>query len=547
MPVRYFDCTKEQSVADFGGNNRGSGNDLHAPVGLSAGNLFRELQRFDHDWSGVYQIEKAELILTRTGGVHVAFGGSPRIQGRRVTAEWSENGGGENSWSASASTHWGNKPSTSGSGVADLALQATGADGTSKLDVTDIMEAVAPASVLKRNGQPCGGNTNRGIELRSFDEGSSSRTTEFYTRRAAAARRPQIKLTFSDNAPPLAPTVTSPVGTTDAAVIGTASGTEDTTSFGYSDPDGDAIALVQLQYYDAFATDDESGNIIAGTLMRDTGGVTPTPLGAQSAYSRTVTSLPAKTSMRKRLRAQDARGRWGPWTRLSEGFIRTAYRPGVPSNPVMQTTPDRPHIYGTLDGPGTISGWEGEFYRDTTSGRITLWAPGMQDIGGSPTRSDVEYQGTTLNPGDVVRWKHRHRNEDGVVGDWSPEYSTTIREQIGPTITPADTGTKLLSRTAQITITFPQASDGYGYRLYRGGALVHDSGLVVIGSASSVNVNLPTVSGAPVATWCDELEIEAAARPTGSGAALGSASAPWSPRSGLRINCLPTTSLTVSA
>jgi len=261
------------------------------------------------------------------------------------------------------------------------------------------------------------------------------------------------------------------------------------------------------------------------------------PCFASATGTSGAPPLPAQTAMRKRLRTQDQKGLWGAWTSLANGYIQTAYKPGVPANPSMGTDPNGPpHIFGTLNGPGTISGWEGNFYRDTPQGRITLWASGMIDIGGG-TRSDVLYAGTTLNDADVVKWTHRHRNQDGVVGPFSSEYTTTMHTLVGPSITPSSNATKLLSRTAQITITFDVSSDGYQWRLYRAGALIYDSGLVTIGAAASVNVNLP----AGIVNWGDNLEIEAADRAVGA-VALG----PFSPRSTLHVNALPSTTLTVS-
>lgn len=540
MATRNFACSKEQSVADFGGGspNRGNGKDTHAPVGLKSGTgeLFRELMRFDHDWSDVYQIEKAELVLTRTGEVHVAFGGSPRIVGRRITEDWTENGGAENSWSTSATTTWANKPASVGYG-ADLALAATSADGTSKLDITDIIEVIAPATVLRRDGSPGGAQTNRGVEVRSYDEGSSSRTTEFYSRRAAAAKRPYIKLTYSDNHPPQAPTITSDVGSTSPAIIGTTAGTEDTTAFLFVDEDaGDTCAKVQVQYYSAGATD-----AAPGTLIKDSGAVTPTGAGSLNAFTVKVTGLTARTQMRKRLRTQDDKGAWGDWTSLDDGFIQTAYKVGKPASPYMESDPDRPHIYGTIDSPDAsdyVTGWEGEFYRDDPSGTVTLWAPGEQGIGGSPTRSDVEYSGATLSIGDVVRWRHRHYNRDGVAGTWSEFYSRTMEAQTGPaTMTPSDTSTKLTSRTATLTIGHTANFDGYRWRLYRGGVLLYDSGVQSVSSTASQDVSIPSGT----AVWGDSLTWDAAIRLAGSGT-MGD----FSPQRSIYINSLPSTTLEAS-
>lgn len=541
MATKDFACSKEQSVADFSGSNRGNGNDDHAPIGLWSGTVFRELLQFDHDWTGVYQITKAELVLTRTGGVHVGIGGAPKIVGRRNTEGWSRDGGSENSWSAAAATHYGNQPASTSTGAASLLLPATSAGGTTKLDVTDIIEALAPATVLRRDGTPGGGatNTNRGIKLLSDDEGTNNRTCEFYSMRAPAGKRPFIRLTYSTNHPPSAPTITSPVGSTTPEPIGSTGGTTDTTTFVFMDEDvEDYPAQVETEYYSSGATDDATGAFLWSQIS------IPVATGSLNAYRVTISSLPARTGMRKRLRTKDDKGAWGAWTSLANGYVMTAYKPSAPAAPFMQTTADRPHIFGTIASPDTsdyVTGWEGEFYRDDTTGTVTLWAPGKVEIGASPTRSDVEYSGTTLNPGDVVRWRHRHYNRDGVAGDWSPFYTTTILAQTGPTtMTPSDTGTKLLSRTAQLTIGNSSNFDGYQWRLYRSGVLLYDSGLTAVASTASTNVTLPTSGGSPLAQWGDELEWEAAIRPTG-----GSLES-FSPRRPIRVDALPSTLLSVS-
>jgi hypothetical protein len=378
---------------------------------------------------------------------------------------------------------------------------------------------------------------NYGVRLISFNESGTASTIEFYSRHMDVAyRRPYIELTYLDNAPPDAPQITSPVGSTTPEMIGTVTGIRDTTAYLFSDPNaGDTNAKVQVQYYGAGATDSSPGTAIA-----DSGAITPTPLGALNAFTVTVTGLPVRTAMRKRVRVQDQKGAWGNWTSLANGYIQTAYQPDIPANPSMGTDPNGPpHIFGTLstlDYADSVSGWEGNFYRDTPGGRILLWASGTVDIGLGSTRSDVPYAGTALNDGDVVKWSHRQRNRDGVWGPFSPEYTTTMHTLVGPSITPSSNATKLLSRTAQITITFDVSSDGYQWRLYRAGALIYDSGVVTIAAAASVNVNLPAG-----VNWGDNLEIEAADRAAGA-AALGL----FSPRSTLHVNALPSTTLTVS-
>ena len=285
---------------------------------------------------------------------------------------------------------------------------------------------------------------------------------------------------------------------------------------------------------------DESGNITGGTLKLDLTKV-PTSSGPPNAYTVKATGLAARTAYRKRLRTRDDKGHWGAWTNLANGYIQTAYAVGLPLNPLMQSTPDSPHVFGTintLDASDFVTGWEGEFYLDNPDGSTTtLWAPGMQAIGGSSTRSDVTYAGAALNVGQTVRWRHRHQNRDGITGDWSPFYSTVITAQTGPTtMSPADTSTKLLTRTPTFTIGDAAAFTSYRYRIYRSGATVYDSGTVTVGSTTSVTPSVP--SG--VLSWGDgasgEMGWDAQVR-----------GETYSPVRAFRVNSLPSTILIASA
>lgn len=541
MASRTWACTKEQSIASLGGN-KGSGEDAHAPVGLYSGNTFRELLDFDVDFTGAYRILRATLVLRRSGQTHIARGGSPRAIARRITSAWTQDGGGENSWSSSASTVW-DGPTVAGA-VCDSGALGTGDDnGYDRIDVTEIVEAWAPSTVLKSNGQAGSGTSSdrRGIRVASYDEGSATRTTEWFSRRASpASRRPVIEFDYDDNRPPLAPTITSPVGSTDAELVPTYAGTGDITAFLFSDEDAtDHCVAVQVQYYGSGATDEAPGTVVV-----DTGAAAPSPSGPLNAFTVTVTGLPARTAMRKRVRTMDQRGAWGAWTSLAAGYVKTAYIPGAPLNDSMQTTPVEPHIYGTinsLDTGDSLTGWAGEFYLDNSDGTSTvLWASGFVGIGGG-TRSDVIYGQSNLSAGMVVRWRHRQWNRDGVGGDWSGWHWTTIESQVGPTITPADTGTKLTSRTGSVTLTFAASSDGYAIRLFRGDERIYPPGTadvtVTIAAASSASVALP----AGYVNWGETIGIEAAGRIAGTGV-LGD----WSPRSFLYVDALPSTTITAT-
>ena len=161
---RIFKIAKEQSLGDFDGSNRGNGNDYHAPIGKTGTTVFRELLQFDHDWSGMYRVLSIKLRLRRDNQTHLAFGGSPRLRIRRVTAAWQENGGAENSWSTGANTHWGNQPAVA-SGTLESDVLGTSEDGWSVVDITDIYDSYIPTTVLKVNRASGGGETNHGIRV----------------------------------------------------------------------------------------------------------------------------------------------------------------------------------------------------------------------------------------------------------------------------------------------------------------------------------------------------------------------------------------------
>lgn len=541
---KTWNCTKEQSVADFGGGspNRGNGKDEHAPIGLHSGVVFRELMDFDYDWSGIYRIKRAWLETRRTNEEHVVRGASPKVTVKRITGTWSQDGGAEGTWSTSAATNWGNKPATTGS-IDSEALGDSDDAAEKRIDITAFVDAWAPSSVLRSNGQPGSGilSDRRGLSVQSFEEGSASRTTEWYSRRIGADfRRPRIVVEYSDNAPPNAPYVTSPAED-DPAIVGTTSGTELTVEFLFSDPDSaDHCILAELEVYADSATDEA-----LSTLVATTGAITPNYRGSLNAWSIRITGLPAKTTQRYRLRTKDQKGEWGAYTSLADGRFKTAYIPGIPLAPSMQTTTSRPHILGTLDTPAddVLGGWDGRVHKDTTQGRLTMYPTGASDgivpIAGG-TRSDVEIA-VDFNDGDVLRWTHRHANQDGVWGPWSPEYEITMKTQVGPTITPADTGTKLTARTGPITLT-AASFEGYAYRLFRGDQQIYppngaNPSITPVSATTSTSVTLP--SG--YIDWGDTIGIEAAVVAAGS-STLG----PYCPRSYFHVNTLPTTTLTPS-
>jgi hypothetical protein len=550
---RSIALKRSTRLAKEGSFEAGAGKDDRLAIGILSSDSRRQRayarladNRFPATfWDGMFKVDRVELWGYKVSYYRTTEGGPGRVRVRRATAGQAEgtsptlsssNGGGA-VWPGPA-THAGSEvrgpaiPSGTGKWVkiADVTTpskvwwpQSLGGTG-SKVNGDDMLGLVLAQDGDDWSGSPGFTSTTDNVEFASDDWGDGS-------------KRLELRVFYDDNRPPSTPTVTSPEpGSTDGVVVGTTAGTELSVEYTYADQDGDAIGAHELEVYPQSVTDETA---TTANRTATTGAVAPGDAIAFLKYRATIANLPARADLRYRLRVRDARGAWSGWTSLADGRFQTAHRPGAPLQSVMTTNPEAVTIAGTLNGPGTISGWEGEFYRDTQQGSVTLWAPGMQDIGGASTRSSVPWAGVQLNDGDVVRWRHRHRNEDGVVGDWSSWLTTTMRTPVGTTISPADTTTKLTTRTPTLTLTFPEASDAYRLLVRRNGEQIWDSGTVACTPGTSASAVIAAAAGL---TWGDTFEVQAAGRPSGTSAAPG----PFGPWTTLYITTLPTTSIAAS-
>lgn len=578
MAIRTRTCqiSKEQSIARLQSKDMGAGGDRHAPIGTGARidgsgtyDPARELYQADIDWTSVARLVDLEFVGRTTGEVHVRIGGSPRLTARRLSARFTQGTGGEGDWiETGGQTHWGQQ-SEAGSAVASPLLP-TGSDKEVRFSLLALGLAWAPATVSNSNAavNSTDPSTPPGaFRLASMDESSTARTTELATIRATAAyQRPRLVMTWDDNYAPLAPTVVDPDPTSDGpataddtgidAFMESTSGTDLVVLFGFVDPDpADRLGGMVVQVYDEFATDDgdggATGSLIASVVVEslsETNGATVTSTGTNGWSVRKAGVLGARTAYRLRVRTSDDEGVWGPWSLLADGYFETAYKPGASLNPVMGTGPDSRTIASTLnsqDPSDALSAVEVRAWIANGDATTTyLDGLGKQDINGG-TRSSITWN-LPLPAGTVVNWQDRHFNRDGVAGDWSAVRTQTIRDQTGPTtMSPADASTKLLTRTPQFTIGNTSAFDAYRYRIYRSGAVIHDSGLITMASGTTATPTVPAVlSTGATLNWGDgqsgEMGWDAAIRPTGN-VSLDA----YSPILPFRVDALPSTALSV--
>jgi hypothetical protein len=549
--VRTLRAKKEQSLLYFDPDtsNRGNGNDKHMPLGKnSADSIFRGLLKFSLDWSDVYQIRRAVLVVKASGEEHVSFGTGPTIAVERCSEQWSQAGGSEGNWTQPTATNAVYPgPSVTGS-AATGGPWGTATNIRRRIDITSIVEAWAPASVLKSGGGPGGANANHGIRLKAPNETTTADLYELRGSRAATVgARPFIELTYISNTPPNAATVTSPEEG-DPAIVSSADADRLPVEFLFSDPDvANTCRRAALEVYGDAATDATPGTRIAGRIAA------PDALGPLNAYRVALDTshedagqtLSPRTNMRYRISTQDSDYSWGPWSPLAEGRIYLAYTVDAPAQLYMDPTVDSPHIFGSIvsnDPDDYIRGVGLEFYRDTDAGAVLLDSVEV-GLGGTSTRSDTTYSGESLKDGETVRWRMRHANRDDVWGAWSPWQYTKVYSATGPNaMTPISPSTKLLTRTPDLTIGHSANFDGYRWRLYRDGVAIYDSGETAVSSTTSEVVTV----GADLLTWGDgsdaevPFEWDAQIRLAGSGV-YGD----FSPRYGLRVNALPGATLEV--
>lgn len=203
--------------------NLGGGDDDHigAAYVSGVGQVIRGAVDFPLSWTGINKIVSAVLSCKTSGETHYSQANDPDIYVERITNSWSENAGRDPS-----DTPAGGGLLVAGDGYDNISSTTThratwdvggGANPPANntwysVDVTSMIEDVAPSTVLKRDGTPGGGSTFRGFLLRSTTESSSANNVEFWSR-DQAGNAPSLLITYDSNAAPSAPTNLSPSGT----------------------------------------------------------------------------------------------------------------------------------------------------------------------------------------------------------------------------------------------------------------------------------------------------------------------------------------------
>lgn len=497
MPSVTLACTAD---ARLYAPNQGAGASLYLPVGLYGGNIYRSIAKFSMpNWTalGVRRITSAHIRIRQSDQFYIARGSTPRVLTQRLVESWSE--GSSSVLSSSNAVRYDNQPGAVSTGETDTSIANTD-NLWVNLDATAIARAWAPTSV-----ESGGGLANHGIRIRSFDEASTARTTEFYS--SESSYPPQLIINYESNTAPTAPTALSPATAESGAggiapvsrvsIEGRASSPIIYVAGTRADPDaGDYITSVQVQLFADAATD-----AVPGSALID---VTEEISGSPTTFSVMVdiASLTIGTTYRARVRTADKAGLWGAWSSLTAMRFVPDTLPAAPTNMSQDVSTQTPTFFGSLVDPdpsAAISEAHILVYQDTAAGPVLKWDSGWVASGG--TRFAVAYGGTTLDFGTKYRWAAAVRDNLGGEGPLSSYVEWTPVATTGPSaMSPKDVETKQNSLTPTLTIGHGSAFDAYELEVARydgGPADLWDVGVTTHASATSKPV---TYAGAAL-TW----------------------------------------------
>ena len=182
----------------------GSNTENHLPVGYSSStdSRWRALIKFPNIAAPIpigARVVKAEVWLKTTGSTqHNQKGSNTRLKISRCTQSPAFSGGSGEGWYTSANPKGFQIASTT---AKTYAAEGAHKDGTVyKYDITEYVEHWLPGNYFKRDGSPCNNGTNNGIELKSYDENSSARGTEFWSTRGGY--EPRLVITYTEEDPP---------------------------------------------------------------------------------------------------------------------------------------------------------------------------------------------------------------------------------------------------------------------------------------------------------------------------------------------------------
>ncbi len=529
--------------------NLGAGRSPYLPIGLASGSIYRTLIKFRMpDWSGlkISRITDVTFKARQTSQNYVARGSTPRFYIQRLIEDFSDSGSATSMTTSNAVT-WSNQPQSTLTGRSDTGTLANSNEDTflvSNAELIAMARRWAPTSVEGGSGE-----THYGVKLVSYDEGSTTRTTEIYAI-DADVYDPRLVFAYETNTAPGAPVSRSPVQDSEGnpTIVAKASGYVNF-SFTRVDPDaGDTISKWDIEIYPDSVTDSTPPSTGNRLISASSGAFNIYDVATSKVVGVNVASLTPGTPYRWRVRTYDREQAAGAWSSLNDARFTPNTIPGAPTSPSVDVSTLTPNFYGTLDDAdagATISGAQVQVYQDTGGGSIAKWNDDVNEDGdpyvsiAGGTRATIPYGGSSaLEYGVKYRYRLRLRDNVGSFGSWTNWIEWTPLAITGPTaLAPISIETKVNTLTPTFTIGHGVAFDQYEFEIYRYNDLAstrhYFSGTVSgFGSLTTRNHTL----GAPLPDWGRTYWWRARVRPTGGGAI---STMPWSQLYPFYINALP--------
>lgn len=379
--------------------------------------------RFALDWSGVGKIVSATMVLY-TDDQNGDFPppdettGTPKITVRRLTDSFSEGSNPDGTWDGGDWTVAAG--STDGQSVKAMSKAV---DGLTRVSITPIVEAWAPATVRRRDGTAGGKKANHGLRIGSTSTDIDYRWSGWSNHATDSLLRPTIELVYEYGATtPNTPSGLSPVGST-----GTFSGF----SADFSDArPADTVAWSEVQVYTSAVTNTgQTINLNGGSLVGSERAACSNAeaIAYRSTLVPTTFELKTGTAYKWRVRHTDQEGQTSLWTGLQSLTItNTAPNPPTLSDVTLSDLHGFSFSGGAFSDPDgdTLLAYQLQVSQypsgDThwLDADFILWDSGRVIVSGDATSWSTQYGGPGLAAGSY-HYRARQWDSRESVSAWS--------------------------------------------------------------------------------------------------------------------------------
>jgi hypothetical protein len=440
MATKVFPATKDTVRARHGDRPvaRDGGGELHLLAGLQDEFTYTSYVKFGEDWAGVAKIREANLVLTTERDAHPGW---PRqdsgIKVSRLASEFPDPNNAEPEGSFVGQYPIESKdPDSAANGKV-----SSGDAAVTRVNITGLVEDMAPRRVKRRNGRAGGDKPHHGfaIERRPTTEQQHPMMCVGSKRHPDTSFRPYIELIYDPTKAENTVDTVAPAGAVNDIL---SSAFEGTFSIGANQPADVRPSAWRIELYK------EGGD---NPVWSYEGAASPSDVLMMTCT--VPTSLVAETGSRYRfvsgqdyewrLRGKDNKGDWTDWSKR-RGFTVQTLPPTLsdlrPSTTPALDTLNNVYFTAVYSDPEGGLPWKHQVQLRTLTapsdpawGEDILWDSGPVDGTGygTPTPGQAvevkqPYTGVGLEPG-VYSWRMRAWDELAAESDWAYSEVTLLK------------------------------------------------------------------------------------------------------------------------